>query len=303
MQPGTISRQVTELGQLLDAARTHTAPDEPTVAHLSRDLLRAYLRDQRARGITASIINRVQTVERFWSWTAVQPAYRDRTPAPERISSEIAEPPRTRKPAPTWSEMDLAVLSARDRRRDAGWYGELFTVARYTGLRCGQIMRLEWRDISLDEQLLTIRPELGKSRQERRGRLIPVSPHLAAYLAGLGRREGRIVHTRRQMAPNSVILASIYERSGIRSALWKGSDGRKGRKLHLFRHGLATNLVADGQNPDLVRILLGHSAGITLDIYTDSDRLAVTELRTIVAAIPAISEKVTPMQAGVTAVS
>ncbi|MEL6185073.1 MAG: hypothetical protein AAFU79_10650 [Myxococcota bacterium] len=45
-------------------------------------------------------------------------------------------------------------------------------------------------DFDLDAGTLKVRGELGKLADEKRGRIVPVSPHLVDYLAGPGRREG-----------------------------------------------------------------------------------------------------------------
>ena len=53
---------------------------------------------------------------------------------------------------------------------------------RSTGLRVGQVLRLEWQDFDLDALRQHVRPELGKSRAEKAGRYIPAAPTLLPVL-------------------------------------------------------------------------------------------------------------------------
>jgi integrase len=43
-------------------------------------------------------------------------------------------------------------------------------------------MGLFWTDIDLDRRIIVFRGELGKSPSEKRGRVIPLSPHLIEEL-------------------------------------------------------------------------------------------------------------------------
>ena len=79
-----------------------------------------------------------------------------------------------------------------------GWQRQLGIVLRFTGLRVQQAMGLTWDDVDLDRRLLRVRPELGKSDQEQRGRIMPVSEHLTDLLAAFDRHEEPwIIHSNR----------------------------------------------------------------------------------------------------------
>lgn len=61
-----------------------------------------------------------------------------------------------------------------------GWHQRLAIVLRLTGLRCQQPMGLRCSDLDLERGRLTVRGELGKSRQEQRDRILPPVEHIPA---------------------------------------------------------------------------------------------------------------------------
>lgn len=66
---------------------------------------------------------------------------------------------------PTWSQMDACISEAKTE-----WHRRTLVVMRYTGLRINQVLGLLWSDLDLSRQMVTIRPELGKTRAEKTGR-------------------------------------------------------------------------------------------------------------------------------------
>ncbi len=149
-------------------------------------------------------------------------------------------------------------------------------------------MSLRWSDLDLDHAHLTIRGELGKSRQEQRGRIIPVSAHLVAELRtwnqgeepwiivsarGWGGERGRMARARD--------VERAWARAGVRTVAWEG------RPHHCFRKGFVSELKRSGADPDAVEFLVGHSLGLR-GVYLDPDALP---LREAVALIPALGER------------
>ena len=118
----------------------------------------------------------------MWRWACEHSTWRTHVDTLEWVTVPDAQP-ELRPYAPTWAECDGAVEACR-----TPWHRNLLLVCRYTGLRVQQAMRLTWGDIDLAEARLAIRPELGKTKQERRGRIIPVSPHLVTEVSTWGRR-------------------------------------------------------------------------------------------------------------------
>lgn len=210
-----------------------------------------------------------------WTWAHDSDAFGDDVPRPRTPALPAADPPR-RAAAPTWAEMDAAIDAAR--ARGVEWYARLMTVQRFTGLRPGQARRLDWADVDLGARVLTIRPELGKSVQERGGRTVPIPPPFAAELAGWGVRVGPLVAGQaRETAMRTV--ARFWRDAGVDAAKWSSP-------LHCLRKGYVSGLAGLGVDERLVQMLVGHARGVTGDVYTDAAALwpALVEA---VARVPA----------------
>jgi integrase len=285
---------------VLDASRT-LAPNTAVRYGRALDLFRRYLGDDVGRPI--SWLSR-DVLAGFWSWLALPQNGlhgQARTPDTCRKQVEVAQlmwrwahdheipgvpPPRAikmpRSPgaatvAPTWAEMDACVMAC------TGWRVRLAIVLRFTGLRVQQAMGLVWTDVDLDRMTLRVRGELGKSAQERRGRVVPMSRHLAQIMAGWGGREGCVVPSsrggdrERQARPRDMERA--WARAGVRPEAWEG------RSHHAFRKGFVSGLKRAGADDEAVEYLVGHTLGLR-GVYTDADALP---LREAVDRVPAMN--------------
>ncbi|GMV27646.1 MAG: hypothetical protein AMXMBFR58_36770 [Phycisphaerae bacterium] len=219
----------------------------------------------------------VEVVQLAWEWAYNEDEWSASVPRPRSIEMRREEGELT--VAPTWAEMD-AVVRAFDQE---AWHHKLGIVLRFTGLRVQQVMGLTWEDFDLERATLRVRGELCKSRQERRGRIIPISKHLVDILSGWGRREGFVITTnrrgRRERLARPRDLDRAWTRAGVRASAWKG------RPHHAFRKGFVSELRRAGADPDAVEYLVGHSLGLR-GVYTDPDALA---LRQAVALIPPLT--------------
>jgi len=222
----------------------------------------------------------VQRVMQMWRWAADTDEYSAFMPLPRRI--ELPTPSSMPTIAPTWEEMDAAVRAAR------GWMHHVFVVQRYTGLRVQQVMGLLWDDFIFERALLVFRGELGKTREERKGRLIPVSPHLIEELSGWGRREGWLIKSPRYGSNARMVRQresrSAWMRAGVRREIWER------RPNHAFRKGLISELRRGGADREAVEVLVGHALPGMQSVYTDPDALP---LRQAVALIPRIGDRPT----------
>jgi integrase len=214
----------------------------------------------------------VQRIYRLWCWAADHDEYEEHTPRPKKPA--LPSPPKATTVAPRWHEMDACLAHA------TGWQREAATIMRYTGLRPAQVMALEWAHVDLDA--LTLRVTTGKSRQEKRGRTIPMSPHLGAYLSGLGRREGFVIVTDREEEKDRAFrprdLVRAWEASGVRREAWVGQSSKA------FRKGLQSELKRSGADDEAVKELVGHSRALR-GVYVEADALP---LREAVAMIPPV---------------
>lgn len=244
---------------------------------LSRGVLARFLlslqgtgrRGARKPATCAAILSTVQTL---WRWASDDPLYGALVERPRPLPAPAV--PLRDVWAPSWAEMDAAIRCAEGYTRQAA------VIGRYTGLRVNQIFGLRWDDLRGLE--LTVRGELGKSRQEQGGRVIPISPHLAAELATWERVGPMMVTAPAEWAAFYArrTLLKAWEQTGIQGSPWRG------RPFHVLRSGLQTGLANAGVREDTIRFLVGHSRGIAAH-YIDGRELA----RRAVEMIPPIDWK------------
>jgi integrase len=214
----------------------------------------------------------VEIVQVFWKWCSDHDAYSEFVGAPRKI--ELPRAPPALAVAPTWAEMAAAVHACN------GWQKHLAVVIYATGLRCNQAMRLEWRDVDLEHRRLVIRPELGKMKTEKRGRIVPIPTWLADELATWGTREGFLIKSerigQRERIARPRDMDAAWTRAGVRAEAWEG------RPHHAFRKGYVSGLKKAGADDEAVEFLVGHSLGLR-DVYRDPDALPLVEA---VALVP-----------------
>jgi len=160
-----------------------------------------------------------------------------------------------------------------------GWQRDVAIILRYTGLRVQQVMHLKWSDFDLSLGILKIRGELGKTHQERSGRIIPVSEYLVDQLRQMAparERVGFIIACNRKAdgprgrEARARDMMRAWKRAGVREDVWKQ------RPHHAFRKGFRSALKRSGADDMAVEFLLGHSLGIA-GVYTDPDAMPLRE--------------------------
>jgi len=138
-------------------------------------------------------------------------------------------------------------------RRDTA----MISLLLFCGLRLGEFISLEARDIDFEKRLLTVRGQTSKSK---RTRYIPIHPtllfHLKDYIAERNRRNYKTQY---------LIVPVAYDRGLTRNGLkyWvKSLSLKSGVKFHLhrFRHSFACNLAMKDVNAVKIQKLLGHSS-------------------------------------------
>jgi integrase len=125
-------------------------------------------------------------------------------------------------------------------------------VALNTGLRRGEIFKLEWPDINFKKRLLTVKGEGAKSGNTRH---IPMNDEAFAALVGW----------RNQTEANGLVFSSPVtgeELNNIKKswAMVISSAGIKNFRFHDLRHTFASKLVMAGVDLNTVRELLGHAS-------------------------------------------
>lgn len=219
----------------------------------------------------------VEVIQLAWAWLYDDDEHGAEVSPPRKL--RMAREPSRPTVAPTWAEMDTCIAALR------GWQQKLAIVLRFTGLRCQQAMGLRWSDLDLARARLTIRGELGKSRQEQRGRIVPISPHLVAILRTWERADEWLIASSRQRGAERERMARArdleraWERSGVRKEAWDG------RPHHAFRKGFVSELKRAGADADAVEFLVGHSLGLR-GVYIDPEAMPLVDT---VSRVPTLS--------------
>ncbi|MBI4591967.1 site-specific integrase [Candidatus Uhrbacteria bacterium] len=135
------------------------------------------------------------------------------------------------------------------------WYTMILMALR-TGMRHGELIGLDWKDINLAERRITVQQSLVEgvlgSPKSNRIRHIPISEDLAEALARQKRRQGFVFITEDGEPMRSMYtwrgLREVCERIGMRIVRW-----------HAFRHTFASHLTMRGAPIRNVQALMGHS--------------------------------------------
>jgi integrase len=187
-----------------------------------------------------------------------------------RNPSDLVDPPKpVRRVLTTWTADQLrAFLAGVATDRLAA----LWQLAAASGMRIGELVGLEWPDVHLDGQYLTVR----RSKTATGRRRVELDPATIAVLRahrrrqaeerlafGAGYRDHGRVFTRlggEPLNPDAVSLQ--FKRRAARLRL-------PPIRFHDLRHGWATMALEAGEHPKVVAEQLGHaSVRVTLDTYS-----------------------------------
>jgi integrase len=150
-------------------------------------------------------------------------------------------------------------------------YELLFRVAIFTGVRSGELLALQWRDVDWKRAQLCVRRSVWKGyvsepKSVRGIRRIDLGPELLAALHSVQPSSGRpddLIFTNRRgtfVDPRNLVqrhFEPTLKRAGIPHI-----------RFHDLRHTFASLLIAKGAHPKVIQDQLGHaSIQTTLDRY------------------------------------
>jgi len=137
----------------------------------------------------------------------------------------------------------------------------------YCGLRKGELLNLDWDDIDLQKDILTIRNSKNKS-----GRIIPIHPEVKGLL-------DTHLAQRLPLKNSALFVGEMGNRlckasfTNMMNAYLKISGlKKKGYSAHSLRHSFATRLIEKNVNLFLVQRLLGHKSLDATKVYVHFDR-------------------------------
>lgn len=225
---------------------------------------RAYASHLRAAGRTTKTIrNKLQILSHIWSAVGqLRPGIHNPWPA----ATPNADGKSIRREAFT-PEQERAVLAAAEEIGH-GWH-LASVISRWTGLRYGDVARLEWTNIDLDERLISLTP--SKTARHGVSVRIPIAAPLLAALAQTpqSRRIGFVLpeHAARYRISVDPPFAAVLARAKITGPY----------TFHSWRHTFRTRLAEAGVGEDAARRLGGWTSGEMAAHYDHASHAA--ELR------------------------
>jgi integrase len=249
---------------VLPGVASPTVLGEKTLDTIMTDDIEAFRDARKAKGLSASAINHdLRLLRKMFNW-AIRKGYLARTAF--KIGSEAAitlerEIPRNRR---------LPDADAEQRLLDAAnpHLRGVITAMLDTACRPGEILSLQWRDVSFERRELTIRAEKEKTRRER---IIPISKRLIAIL-----EMRRNDPAGRYHPPDAYVFGDALGRR-VKSVHEAWTNARNAADLGDFqlrdlRHEAASRFDEAGVPIVYVSSMLGHSNLSTTSRYLNIHR-------------------------------
>ncbi len=230
------------------------------VASLCDADIRAFVAAEHRRGLSPkSLQRRLSAVRSYYRWLlrhgriAANPAAAVRAPRAPRKLPQVLDPDEAKGLVEVPTDVPLGL---RDRAMLELFYS--------SGLRLAELCTLRWRDLQLDEGLVSV---LGKGRRQR---IVPVGSHARAALREWRRDSGGSddapVFPGRGGGPITPRAVQIRMRQlAQRQGLFKRVHP------HLLRHSFASHVLESSGDLRGVQELLGHADISTTQIYTHLD--------------------------------
>jgi integrase len=189
-----------------------------------------------------------------------------------------------------WTAEEAHRFLATVESMEAHWH-PFFLCALRTGMRLGELIALEWRDVDFEARLIHVRRAWvgGRSTtpKNKQRRKIDMSLKLTEALRKLRTAQRRASWRRREAVPDTVfVMPDLVRIVNEQRTLVTGGrvDGDNVRRrvfqpllpkagvpeirLHDLRHTFASLLIQNGESLAYVRDQLGHSSiQVTVDIY------------------------------------
>jgi integrase len=234
------------------------------LAAITTDDIEAFRDFRKARKLSAVAVNQdLQLLRKMFNW-AVRKGYLATTPFKRGTEPAISlerEIPRNKRLPDAESEQRL-LNAARPHLRG------VITAMLDTACRPGEILSLQWRDVSLERKELTIRAEKEKTRRER---IIPISARLLALL-----ELRRTDPAGEPFGPDAYVFGNeLGERVKSVQGAWTTAAANAGLtdfQLRDLRHEAASRFDEAGMPIVYVSTMLGHSNISTTSRYLNINR-------------------------------
>ncbi|OMH39840.1 tyrosine-type recombinase/integrase [Desulfurobacterium indicum] len=141
----------------------------------------------------------------------------------------------------------------------------IFRFLVYTGIRIGEAIKINWKDVDLERGVITVRK--SKNFQSR---VIPIHPNLKQELLNRYPAVGKVIPYSRDYIEHK--LKEYFKKAGLPEL-----------RVHDLRHTFASLMVMAGVDLKTVQELLGHTSYKTTEIYA---HLAPAHLQEAIKKLP-----------------
>ena len=191
----------------------------------------------------------------------------------ESASTNIRNPWPSLRPTDVDGEIGKAFTPEDERRvldasRSVGkdWYA-VSMIMRHTGLRYGDVARLEWREIQGD----VIRLLPSKTKRHKIAVTIPIIGPIREVIDLIKKTGDYLFPLHAELYGNRG--RASRELLNFREVLEKAGLGDKGYTVHSWRHTAATRLGDAGADIETRKALLGHRVDATAERYDHAEHL------------------------------
>jgi len=191
----------------------------------------------------------------------------------------IIKLPRKEKPIPkVVSEVDfkrlIACIKFSPNRCKKHYIRDMliFNILYYCGLRKGELLALDWDDIDLGKDMLTVRSSKNKT-----GRIIPIHPKVKGLLDTYLTQRLPIENRALFIGEKGNRMCKAYFTNMMNTYLKISGLKEKGYTAHSLRHSFATRLIENNVNLFLVQRLLGHKSLDATKVYVHFNRESYRE--------------------------
>ena len=270
----TVRAYAADVSGFLGFLATHRGQVEGlgAVANLPQTDLRAWMAQERARGVSARTLAReLSAVKSFTGWLAEREGF-------DASTTLSARGPKYRRklPRPLTEDAAIAMIDRVGDQATSEWVAArdmaVVTLLYGCGLRISEALGLTGADNPLPQVLRII----GKGGRER---LVPVLPAAQGAVATYVRlcphdqtRTGPLFRGVRGGALNPRLIALVVEKARAQLGLPATATP------HAMRHSFATHLLSAGGDLRAIQELLGHASLSTTQAYTAVDAARLMEV-------------------------
>ncbi len=226
--------------------------------------LRTKTQYDRERSISA--VNRELEVLQAMMRFAVSRGWIEKSPFENATSPIILKSAETRRKRVITDEEETKLLTASLNGKRVH-IRPIIIAAIDTGMRLGELLSLQWRDVDMDGRQINLRAIMTKTNEAR---TIPISERLMIELEGL-----------RQKYPDR---ESVFNITTIQKSWGSTVDeaGLGDLQFHDLRHSFCTRLLAQGMPLEEIAKISGHADINTLfRIYINTTHLTIDKARSL----------------------